>query len=72
MNPADIASHGGAPNALKRTLWTQGPNFLRLSREDWKIPKVDFSKVDKLQEVKKQFVYSHTQKVRLTRNIHKT
>ena len=59
MNPADIASRGCAPSALKRTLWTQGPNFLRLSRKDWKIPKVDFSKVDKLQEVKKQFVYSH-------------
>ena len=59
INPADIASRGCAPNALKRTLWTQGPNFLRLPREEWKIPKVDFSKVDKLQEVKKQFVYSH-------------
>ena len=32
---------------------------MRLSREDWKIPKVDFSKVDKLQVLKKQFVYSH-------------
>ena len=59
INPADIASRGCAPHALKRTLWTQGPKFLRLSREDWKIPKVDFSKVDKLQEVKKQFVYIH-------------
>ena len=58
-NPADIASRNCAPSALKRTLWTKGPNFLRLSREDWKIPKVDFSKVDKLQEVKKQYVYSH-------------
>ena len=58
-NPADIASRGCAPHALTRTLWARGPNFLRLSREDWKIPKVDFSKVDKLQEVKKQYVYNH-------------
>ena len=58
-NPADIASRGCAPSALSRTLWVKGPTFLRLPREEWKIPKVDFSKVDKLQEVKKQYVYNH-------------
>ena len=30
-----------------------------MDKRDWKIPKIDFSKVDKLQEVKKQFVYSY-------------
>ena len=34
VNPADVASCGCAPHALKRTLRTQAPNFLRLSRED--------------------------------------
>ena len=44
-NPADIASRGCSPTELNRVLWKNGPAFLRLPKDKWKIPKVDFSKV---------------------------
>ena len=57
-NPADIASRGCTPHELMSTLWTQGPKFLRLPNKKWKLPKVDFTKVNKLQEIKKHSVFT--------------
>ena len=53
-NQADVASHGCTPDELSRTLRRRGPKFLLIPNSEWTPPKIDFSKVDKLQEVKKQ------------------
>ena len=57
-NPADVASRGCTPDELLRSLWKNGPKFLSIPNSEWTPPKIDFSKVDKLQEVKKQHVYN--------------
>ena len=57
-NPADVASHGCTPDELSRTLWKREPKFLSIPNSEWTPPKIDFSEVDKLQEVKKQHVYN--------------
>ena len=57
-NPADVARHGCMPDELSRTLWKKGPKFLSIPNSQWTPPKIDFSKVDKLQEVKKQHAYN--------------
>ena len=48
INPADIASRGCTPIELMSPLWRQGPPFLRRPNSKWDLPKVDFSKVNKL------------------------
>ena len=58
VNPADIASRGCEPSELMDPLWQQGPPFLRLPNAEWELPKVDFTKVNKLIEVKKQHVFA--------------
>ena len=59
-NPADVASRGCTPDELLRSLWKKGPKFLSLPNSEWTPLKIDFSKVDKLQEVKKQNVYNYS------------
>ena len=52
-NPADVASLGCTPDELLPSLWKKGPKFFSLPNSERTPPKIDFSKVDKLQEVKK-------------------
>ena len=59
-NQADVASRGCTPDELSRTLRRRGPKFLSIPNSEWTPPKIDFSKVDKLQEVKKQHVYNYS------------
>ncbi|CAB4039155.1 integrase core domain [Paramuricea clavata] len=56
-NPADIASRGCLVEGLKDDLWLKGPAFLSLPRWEWKHPKVDFSKVDPKEGLRKQHVF---------------
>ena len=57
-NPANVASRGCTRDELLRSLWKKGPKFLSIPNSEWTPPKIDFSKVDKFQEVKKQHVYN--------------
>ena len=59
-NPADVASQGCTPDELLCSLWKRGPKFLSLPNSEWTPPKIDFSKVDKLQEMKKSNVYNYS------------
>ena len=57
-NPADVASRSCTPDELLRSLWKKRPKFLSIPNSEWTPAKIDFSKVDKLQEVKKQHAYN--------------
>ena len=57
-NPADVANRGCTPDELLRFLWKKGLKFLSIPNSEWTPPNIDLSKVDKLQEVKKQHVYN--------------
>ena len=57
-NPADVASRGCTMDELLRFLWKKEPKFLSIPNSEWTPPKIDFSKVHKLQEVKKQHVHN--------------
>ena len=57
-NPADVANCGCTLDEVLRSMWKRGPKFLSIPNSQWTPPKIDFSKVDKLQEVKKQQVYN--------------
>ena len=43
---------------LLHSLWKKEPKFLWIPNSEWTPPKIDFFKVHKLQEVKKQHVYN--------------
>ena len=56
-NSANIASRGCTPEELMGDLWQKGPPFLQLPRKDWPDPKIDFTKIDPFEGIKKQHVY---------------
>ena len=60
-NPADICSRGCDKLTLNSDFWQHGPKWLSLPENEWPTPKVDFSKIDKMEGMKKKHIFTfHT------------
>ena len=57
-NPAAIASRGCYPSHLCDDLWQHGPQFLRKNRKDWEFKKIDLSKLNTKDGLKKREVFA--------------
>jgi hypothetical protein len=41
MNPADIITRGSTADGLSKTVWFDGPDFLRVHKSEWKQERID-------------------------------
>ena len=60
-NPADICLRGCDVLTLNSEFWQHGPKWLSLPENEWLVLKVDFSKIDKAEGMKKKHIFTfHT------------
>ena len=60
-NPADICLRGCDALTLNSDFWQHGPKWLSLPENEWPTPKVDFSKIDRMEGMKKKHTFTfHT------------
>ena len=58
-NPADICSRACDVSTLKGPFWQKGPKWLRTSQDKWPKQKIDFSKVDRSEGMKKRHLFTY-------------
>ena len=57
-NPADICSRGCDTLQLNSEFWQHGPKRLSLPEKEWQTPKVDFSKIDRMEGMRKKHIFT--------------
>ena len=65
-NPADICSRGCDKLTLNSDFWQHGPKWLSLPEEEWPTPRVDFSKIDRMEGMKKKHIFTFSTLTSLT------
>ena len=65
-NPADICSRGCDALHLNSEFWQHGPKWLSLPEEEWPTPKVDFTKIDRMEGMRKKHIFTFQTSISLT------
>ena len=65
-NPADICSRGCDALQLNSEFWQHGPKWLSLPEKEWPTPKVDFSKIDRMEGMRKKHIFTFQTSISLT------
>ena len=59
-NPADICSRSCDVSVLKGAFWQKGPTWLKLPINQWPKQKIDFSKIDRSDGMKKRHLFTYS------------
>ena len=65
-NPTDICSRGCDALNLNFEFWQHGPKWLSLPEKEWPTSKVDFSKIDRMEGMRKKHIFTFQTSISLT------